>query len=80
VVPDLEHRQTPATQPYTLGCAVAVLREVCIHSNVPSSPSNSPVVWGVIWLIIAAMYFAAGILVGLAVFKVFYPTLRHALS
>jgi len=26
-------------------------------------------VWGVIWLIIAAMYFAAGILVGLAVFK-----------
>ncbi|KIM25998.1 hypothetical protein M408DRAFT_330785 [Serendipita vermifera MAFF 305830] len=26
-------------------------------------------VWGVIWLIIAAVYFAAGILVGLAVFK-----------
>ena len=27
-------------------------------------------VWGVIWLIIAFIFFAAGILVGLAVFKV----------
>jgi hypothetical protein len=29
-----------------------------------------PQVWGVIWLIIAFIFFAAGILVGLAAFKV----------
>lgn len=32
--------------------------------------SDRPTVWGVIWLLVAFVFFAAGVLVGLAVFKV----------
>jgi hypothetical protein len=33
-------------------------------------------VWGVIWLIIAFLFFIAGVLVGIVAFKVSYPHKR----
>ena len=46
------------------------LRKVCAPSTLPHPTTDrSDAVWGVIWLLIAIVFFALGIIVGLAAFK-----------
>ena len=46
------------------------LRKVCALSALPHPTTDrSDAVWGVIWLLIAIVFFALGIIVGLAAFK-----------
>lgn len=48
----------------------AVLLEVCKNTSNLSDLTNVFSVWGFIWLIVAIIFFALGVIVGIAAFKV----------
>src|ERR1700722_11110740 len=51
-------------------CPSQALSHICACTRILLTNELCPTVWGFIWLVIAFLFFAAGILVGLAVFKV----------